>query len=53
MDLKRTPALIALLALSLTGCATIEPGAVGVKTNVYTGAITDKPLGAGFHCSSS
>jgi len=47
--LKRTPALLALLALSLTGCATIEPGAVGVKTNAYTGSITGKPLGAGFH----
>lgn len=47
--MKLHPALIALLAMSLAGCATIEPGAVGVKTNVYSGAITDKPLGAGFH----
>lgn len=47
--MKLHPALVALLALSLAGCATIEPGAVGVKTNVYTGSITDRPLGAGFH----
>lgn len=47
--MKRTPALIAVLALTLTGCATIEPGAVGVKTNLYTGSITGKPLAAGFH----
>lgn len=47
--MKLKPALLALLALTLTGCATIEPGAVGVKTNIYTGAIAEKPLAAGFH----
>lgn len=35
--------------LGMAGCATIEPGAVGVKTNVYTGSIDAKPLSAGFH----
>lgn len=36
-------------SLGMVGCATIEPGAVGVKTNVYTGSIDSKPLSAGFH----
>lgn len=47
--MTRKPLFAALLALTLTGCATIEPGAVGVKTNVYTGAIAPTPLAAGFH----
>ncbi|HEY9898583.1 MAG TPA: prohibitin family protein [Pantanalinema sp.] len=38
-----------LASFGLGACTTIEPGAVGVKTNVYTGGIASKPLSAGIH----
>lgn len=41
--------LFLFATMGMAGCTTIEPGAVGVKTNVYTGSIDSHPLSAGFH----
>lgn len=41
--------ILSLLSLSLTGCATIDPGNIGVVTDSYTGDIKGDTLSAGFH----
>ena len=42
--------LLAVAASStLVGCATIEPGSVGVVTDTFTGKVLEKPLPAGLH----
>jgi regulator of protease activity HflC (stomatin/prohibitin superfamily) len=42
--------LAGLFALStLTGCATIPVGNVGVVTDTITGKVAERPIGAGFH----
>lgn len=40
---------IALLGTQLTGCASIEPGSVGVVTDTVSGGVDSKPLPAGMH----
>lgn len=40
---------IALLGTPLTGCASIEPGSVGVVTDTVSGGVDSKPLPAGMH----
>jgi len=39
----------ALLGAQLTGCASIEPGSVGVVTDTVSGGVDQKPLPAGMH----
>lgn len=39
----------ALLGTPLTGCASIEPGSVGVVTDTVSGGVDAKPLPAGMH----
>lgn len=39
----------ALLGTLLTGCASIEPGSVGVVTDTVSGGVDNKPLPAGMH----
>jgi regulator of protease activity HflC (stomatin/prohibitin superfamily) len=40
---------VALLGTPLTGCASIEPGSVGVVTDTVSGGVDAKPLPAGMH----
>ena len=43
-------ALVAsVLGTQLTGCASIEPGSVGVVTDTVSGGVDQKPLPAGMH----
>lgn len=39
----------AVLGTQLTGCASIEPGSVGVVTDTVSGGVDAKPLPAGMH----
>ncbi len=47
-SLTRTLALLGLAA-GLTGCATIEPGSIGVVTDSVSGRVDTSPLPAGMH----
>ena len=40
---------LAALSCSLVGCATIEPGSVGVVTDTISGQVDARPLPAGMH----
>jgi regulator of protease activity HflC (stomatin/prohibitin superfamily) len=42
-------ALFALIGAQLTGCASIEPGSVGVVTDTVSGGVDARPLPAGMH----
>ena len=43
------PLAAAVLAMHLSGCASIEPGSVGVVTDTVNGQVDEKPLDAGMH----
>ena len=41
--------VLAALSMSLVGCASIEPGSVGVVTDTMSGKVKEQPLPAGMH----
>lgn len=43
------PLALAALVFVLPGCATIQPGSIGVVTDTISGKVAEKPLPAGMH----